>query len=46
MKFTLKWLREHLDTTADIKIIETTLTNIGLEVESIYILQIIKHWLE
>ena len=35
MKFTLGWLREHLDTKADIKVIESTLTNIGLEVESI-----------
>ena len=35
MKFTLSWLYEHLDTKADIKIIESTLTNIGLEVESI-----------
>ena len=34
-KFTLSWLFEHLDTKADIKVIETTLTNIGLEVESI-----------
>ncbi len=35
MKLTLNWLREHLDTDADIKVIESTLTNIGLEVESI-----------
>jgi hypothetical protein len=35
MKFTLSWLREHLETDADIKVIESTLTNIGLEVESI-----------
>ena len=35
MKFTLSWLQEHLDTKADIKIIGNTLTNIGLEVESI-----------
>ncbi len=35
MKLTLSWLREHLNTDADIKVIETTLTNIGLEVESI-----------
>ena len=33
MKFTLSWLKDHLDTTADIKIIVNTLTNIGLEVE-------------
>ena len=35
MKFTLSWLYEHLDTKADIKAIGNTLTNIGLEVESI-----------
>ncbi len=35
MKFTLSWLKEHLDTDSDIKLIENTLTNIGLEVESI-----------
>ena len=35
MKLTLSWLYEHLDTKADIKVIESTLTNIGLEVESI-----------
>ncbi len=35
MKFTFSWLQEHLDTKADIKLIENTLTNIGLEVESI-----------
>jgi len=35
MKFTLSWLREHLDFTASLTEIETTLTNIGLEVESI-----------
>ena len=35
MKFTLSWLQEHLDTKADIKLIKNTLTNIGLEVESI-----------
>ena len=34
MKFTLSWLKEHLDTTADIGTIVNTLTNIGLEVES------------
>ena len=33
MKFTLSWLKDHLDTTADIQTIENTLTNIGLEVE-------------
>ena len=35
MKFTLSWLHEHLDTNVDIKIIESKLNNIGLEVESI-----------
>ena len=35
MKFTLSWLKEHLDTTHDIKDIASTLTNIGLEVESV-----------
>jgi len=35
MKFTLSWLYEHLDTQVDIKIIETKLNNIGLEVETI-----------
>ena len=35
MKFTLSWLKDHINTTADISIIESTLTNIGLEVEKI-----------
>ena len=35
MKFTLSWLYEHLNTKVDINIIKNTLTNIGLEVESI-----------
>ncbi|MFD2648032.1 phenylalanine--tRNA ligase subunit beta [Devosia albogilva] len=35
MKFTLDWLREHLDTTASTEEIGTALTAIGLEVESI-----------
>ena len=35
MKFTLSWLKDHLDTSADILIISETLTNIGLEVEHI-----------
>ena len=34
MKFTLNWLKEHLDTSANIKTICDTLTNIGLEVEN------------
>lgn len=35
MKFTLSWLKEHLDTTASIDEISRTLTAIGLEVEEI-----------
>ena len=35
MKFTLSWLKEHLDTTADINEIAETLTRIGLEVEEV-----------
>jgi phenylalanyl-tRNA synthetase beta chain len=35
MKFTLSWLREHLDTDADIQTVERTLTAIGLEVEEV-----------
>ncbi len=35
MKFTFSWLKEHLDTNWDINNICNTLTNIGLEVESI-----------
>ena len=35
MKFTLSWLKEHLDTNASIEEISKTLTEIGLEVESI-----------
>jgi phenylalanyl-tRNA synthetase beta chain len=35
MKFTLSWLREHLDTTADAQAVERTLTAIGLEVEEV-----------
>ena len=35
MKFTIGWLKEHLDTTHEIKDLCSTLTNIGLEVESI-----------
>ncbi|PPR46202.1 MAG: Phenylalanine--tRNA ligase beta subunit [Alphaproteobacteria bacterium MarineAlpha5_Bin8] len=35
MKFTLSWLKEHLDTNWDLNKISSTLTNIGLEVESI-----------
>ncbi len=35
MKFTLGWLKEHLDTDADVNAIGERLTAIGLEVESI-----------
>lgn len=35
MKFTLSWLRDHLDTTATLEAIETKLSAIGLEVEGI-----------
>ena len=35
MKFTLGWLTEHLDTSSDLKTIANTLTNIGLEIESL-----------
>jgi len=35
MKFTLDWLKDHLDTSADIQIITDTLTNIGLEIENV-----------
>ena len=33
MKFTLSWLKEHLDTKASVDEIAETLTSIGLEVE-------------
>ncbi|MBR6327909.1 MAG: phenylalanine--tRNA ligase subunit beta, partial [Alphaproteobacteria bacterium] len=36
MKLTLSWLKEHLDTTADLENILDTLTRIGLEVEDVY----------
>ena len=35
MKFTLSWLKEHLDTNANIDEICDTLTKIGLEVEEV-----------
>ncbi len=35
MKFTLSWLKEHLQTDAELNIISDTLTNIGLEVENV-----------
>lgn len=35
MKFTLSWLREHLDTTASLQEITEALTDLGLEVEEV-----------
>ncbi len=35
MKFTLSWLKEHLDTDADARLVAETMTSIGLEVEAI-----------
>ena len=35
MKFTLSWLKEHLDTTASVEEIAETLTDLGLEVEEV-----------
>ena len=35
MKFTLSWLKDHLDTPADLDTVAQTLTALGLEVESI-----------
>ncbi|MCW5771786.1 MAG: phenylalanine--tRNA ligase subunit beta [Rhodospirillaceae bacterium] len=35
MKFTLSWLKDHLETDATVEAIRDTLTRIGLEVESI-----------
>src|SRR4051812_38173934 len=35
MKFTLSWLKDHLDTSAPLDEITTTLTRIGLEVEAV-----------
>ncbi len=35
MKFTVSWLKEHLDTTASVDEISETLTRIGLEVEEV-----------
>ncbi len=36
MKFTLSWLKDHLETTADLNTIVETLTKIGLEVEEVF----------
>jgi phenylalanyl-tRNA synthetase beta chain len=35
MKFTLNWLKEHLDTDASVQAIEEGLTRVGLEVEGV-----------
>ena len=35
MKFTLDWLKDHLETAENLKTITDTLTNIGLEIESV-----------
>ena len=35
MKLTLSWLKEHVETTASLDEIVTTLTRIGLEVEGV-----------
>ncbi|MCT4553886.1 MAG: phenylalanine--tRNA ligase subunit beta [Pelagimonas sp.] len=35
MKFTLSWLKDHLDTTASVAEIADTLTDLGLEVEGV-----------
>src|SRR3954447_16192232 len=35
MKFTLSWLRDHLDTEADLGTIASTLTRLGVEVEGV-----------
>tara|TARA_B100000902_G_scaffold301335_1_gene289091 strand:+ start:134 stop:2530 length:2397 start_codon:yes stop_codon:yes gene_type:complete len=35
MKFTLSWLKDHLDTNKELDVIVDTLTNIGLEIESV-----------
>ena len=36
MKFTLAWLKEHLDTKASVAEIADTLTRIGLEIEDVF----------
>ncbi len=36
MKFTLAWLKEHLETRASVAEIADTLTRIGLEVEEVF----------
>ncbi len=39
MKFTLDWLKDHLDTAENLNTITDTFTNIGLEIESVEINQ-------
>ena len=36
MKFSLSWLKDHLDTEADTAAVSETLTRIGLEVEGVH----------
>ena len=36
MKFTLSWLKQHLDTDADLATVVATLTKVGLEVEHVH----------
>lgn len=36
MKFTLSWLKTHLDTSADVAALDAKLTDIGLEVEGVH----------
>ena len=35
MKFTLSWLRDHLETEASVAELEAALTSVGLEVEGV-----------
>ena len=35
MKFTLNWLKEHIETTASLDEVVETLTRIGLEVDGV-----------
>ena len=35
MKFTLSWLKDHLDTDAGVEEIAAALTDLGLEVEAV-----------
>ncbi|MHA1558786.1 MAG: phenylalanine--tRNA ligase subunit beta [Alphaproteobacteria bacterium] len=37
MKFTLSWLKDHIETNADVKCITDTLINAGIEVEDVYL---------